>query len=56
MIHNVLLIQKDGNVVVKTRFWKIDFGEEVELKQIVFSLGNLMLQQMGHRRTYRGKY
>lgn len=28
MIHNVLLIQKDGNVVVKTRFWKIDFGEE----------------------------
>ncbi|MHA1928710.1 MAG: ADP-ribosylation factor-like protein [Candidatus Thorarchaeota archaeon] len=29
MIHNVLLIGKEtGNVVVKTRFWKIDFGEE----------------------------
>ncbi|MFW9980804.1 MAG: ADP-ribosylation factor-like protein [Candidatus Thorarchaeota archaeon] len=28
MIHNVLLIEKeDGNVVVKTRFWKIDFEE-----------------------------
>ncbi|MFW9793151.1 MAG: ADP-ribosylation factor-like protein [Candidatus Thorarchaeota archaeon] len=28
MIHNVLLIEKaDGNVVVKTRFWKIDFLE-----------------------------
>ncbi|MGY5873533.1 MAG: ADP-ribosylation factor-like protein [Candidatus Thorarchaeota archaeon] len=28
MIHNVLLIGKDqGNVVVKTRFWKIDFVE-----------------------------
>ncbi|MFW9925570.1 MAG: ADP-ribosylation factor-like protein [Candidatus Thorarchaeota archaeon] len=28
MIHNVLLIEKeDGNVVVKTRFWKIDFDE-----------------------------
>ncbi|MHA1963278.1 MAG: ADP-ribosylation factor-like protein [Candidatus Thorarchaeota archaeon] len=29
MIHNVLLIEKaDGNVVVKTRFWKIDFLEK----------------------------
>ncbi len=28
MIHNVLLIGKDqGNVVVRTRFWKIDFQE-----------------------------
>ena len=28
MIHNVLLIGKDqGNVVVRTRFWKIDFDE-----------------------------
>jgi len=28
VIHNVLLIEKaDGNVVVKTRFWKIDFLE-----------------------------
>ena len=28
MIHNVLLIEQiDGNVVVKTRFWKIDFLE-----------------------------
>ncbi|TET11084.1 MAG: GTP-binding protein [Candidatus Thorarchaeota archaeon] len=28
MIHNVLLVEKaDGNVVVKTRFWKIDFLE-----------------------------
>ena len=28
MIHNVLLIGKEtGNVVVKTRFWKIDFAE-----------------------------
>jgi len=28
MIHNVLLIGKDqGNVVVRTRFWKIDFEE-----------------------------
>ncbi|MFX1484387.1 MAG: ADP-ribosylation factor-like protein, partial [Promethearchaeota archaeon] len=28
MIHNVLLIEKaDGNVVVRTRFWKIDFLE-----------------------------
>ncbi len=29
MIHNVLLIEKqNGNVVVRTRFWKIDFKEE----------------------------
>jgi len=29
MIHNVLLIGKDqGNVVVRTRFWKIDFQEK----------------------------
>lgn len=29
MIHNVLLIEKaDGNVVVRTRFWKIDFLED----------------------------
>jgi ADP-ribosylation factor related protein 1 len=28
MIHNVLLIEKQtGNVVVRTRFWKIDFNE-----------------------------
>jgi len=28
VIHNVLLIEKaDGNVVVKTRFWKIDFTD-----------------------------
>lgn len=28
MIHNVLLIEKEsGNVVVRTRFWKIDFEE-----------------------------
>jgi small GTP-binding protein len=28
LIHNVLLVEKaDGNVVVKTRFWKIDFLE-----------------------------
>jgi ADP-ribosylation factor related protein 1 len=28
LIHNVLLIEKaDGNVVVRTRFWKIDFTE-----------------------------
>ena len=29
MIHNVLLIEKaDGNVVVRTRFWKIDFEDK----------------------------
>lgn len=29
MIHNVLLIEKaNGNVVVKTRFWKIDFEQK----------------------------
>ncbi|MHA3963865.1 MAG: ADP-ribosylation factor-like protein [Candidatus Thorarchaeota archaeon SMTZ1-45] len=29
MIHNVLLIEKaDGNVVVRTRFWKIDFLDD----------------------------
>jgi len=29
LIHNVLLIEKaDGNVVVRTRFWKIDFEDK----------------------------
>ncbi|RLI56000.1 MAG: hypothetical protein DRO87_08435 [Candidatus Thorarchaeota archaeon] len=29
MIHNVLLVEKEtGNVVVRTRFWKIDFTDE----------------------------
>ncbi|MHA1613551.1 MAG: ADP-ribosylation factor-like protein [Candidatus Thorarchaeota archaeon] len=44
MIHNVLLIQKDGNVVVKTRFWKIDFGEE-NIAEFIRGFGDMQNTQ-----------
>ncbi len=42
MIHNVLLIEKaDGNVVVKTRFWKIDFLES-DIREFLTGYFDLM--------------
>ncbi len=44
MIHNVLLIQKDGNVVVKTRFWKIDFGDD-DISEFIRGFGDMQNTQ-----------
>ncbi len=44
MIHNVLLIQKDGNVVVKTRFWKIDFGDD-DIAEFIRGFGDMQNTQ-----------
>ncbi len=44
MIHNVLLIQKDGNVVVKTRFWKIDFGDN-DIAEFIRGFGDMQNTQ-----------
>jgi len=45
MIHNVLLIGKDqGNVVVRTRFWKIDF-EEHDIADFLRGYNDLMTTQ-----------
>ncbi|MGY5860392.1 MAG: ADP-ribosylation factor-like protein [Candidatus Thorarchaeota archaeon] len=45
MIHNVLLIGKDqGNVVVKTRFWKIDF-EDHDISDFLRGFQDLQVTQ-----------
>lgn len=45
MIHNVLLIGKDqGNVVVRTRFWKIDF-EDSDIVDFLRGFGDLLTTQ-----------
>ncbi|TFH09817.1 MAG: GTP-binding protein [Candidatus Thorarchaeota archaeon] len=45
MIHNVLLIGKDqGNVVVRTRFWKIDF-EDKDITDFLRGFGDLLVTQ-----------
>ncbi len=45
MIHNVLLIGKDqGDVVVRTRFWKIDF-EDSDIVDFLRGFGDLLTTQ-----------
>jgi ADP-ribosylation factor related protein 1 len=45
LIHNVLLIEKaDGNVVVKTRFWKIDF-EEKDITEFLAGYRDLLVTE-----------
>ncbi|MGY5880388.1 MAG: ADP-ribosylation factor-like protein [Candidatus Thorarchaeota archaeon] len=45
MIHNVLLIGKDqGNVVVRTRFWKIDF-EDSDITDFLRGFNDLQVTQ-----------
>jgi ADP-ribosylation factor related protein 1 len=43
MIHNVLLVEKQtGNVVVRTRFWKIDF-EDGDIQDFLHGYGDLQV-------------
>ncbi len=41
MIHNVLLITSDGDVVTRVRFWKIDFGES-HIKEFLVGYQDLL--------------
>ena len=45
MIHNVILVDKtDGSVVVRTRFWRIEFAD-ADIKEFLAGYKDLMTTQ-----------